>query len=177
MGCPFLPIELEGGSRPSCHPLPRVKSNLLPIPKQKFPWLNPLSLPDRQGGRALFVVLGGPDIFIEAYFHYLKVTYFLPQHSRKSWETLWKEQQIIVIASEITPEMAVDRLCWSFSRWRPVHQSIISPRMGVGGGCYLHWHLSFLWKGFLHYLFSFGTQVTLFTSGSLGRNHRRKSMS
>lgn len=88
MGCPFLPIELEGGPRPSRHPLPRVKSNFLPIPNQKFPWLNLPSLPDRQGGRALFVVLGGPDIFTEVYFHYLKVTYFLPQHSRKSWETL-----------------------------------------------------------------------------------------
>lgn len=48
-------------------------------------------------------------------------------------------------------------------------------KMGVGRGHHFHCSLLLLCNGY--YLFSFGTQVTLFTSGSLRGNHRRESMS
>lgn len=91
-----LPSHWPGGG---LRPLTYMFSNLFPFQARIFHSETYFScLMNREAGLFLLYLDG---LFLYFYFFLLLVgTYFLPQHSRKSWETLWREQPIIVIASE-----------------------------------------------------------------------------
>lgn len=81
----LLPTELEGGPTDAFN-------NLLPFQTRNFHSETRFSCLMNAEADLFLLCLEGLICYWDL-FLLLLGTYFLPQHSRKSWETLWREQQ------------------------------------------------------------------------------------